>query len=378
MRLIGFTCSNVANCGVGNQDRSLSNEAVIFPGSITIVKDVRNTNGDSSDPKDFNFTTSGLPEPSFQLDDDGDNTLSNTKVFGNVTDFSTTKTVVEASPGSDFALTALDCTLVSQQPTPGTANGVVGTRTATINLKEGESATCTFTNTRQKGTLVVKKVVKNDNGGSKVASDFSFQVNGGTAQAFEADGQNDLTVEAGTYSVTEPAVSGYSTTYDNCTNVSVAAGGTATCTITNDDRSATLIVKKVVKNDNGGSKVASDFSFQVNGGAAQAFEADGQNDVTVDAGTYSVTEPAVSGYTTTYDNCSSVGIANGASATCTITNDDVAPRLTLVKSVTNDSGGNAQPDDFHLTIGGVATTSGTPKALSANQAYAINETQLTG
>ena len=54
-----------------------------------------------------------------------------------------------------------------------------------------------------------------------------------------------------------------------------------------------LIVKKVVVNDNSGTKVASDFSFQVNGGAAQAFEADGQNDLTVDPGTYNVTEPAV-------------------------------------------------------------------------------------
>jgi len=35
---------------------------------------------------------------------------------------------------------------------------------------------------------------------------FTFSVNGGTAVSFEADGQNDLTVNAGTYSVTEPAV----------------------------------------------------------------------------------------------------------------------------------------------------------------------------
>ena len=59
----------------------------------------------------------------------------------------------------------------------------------------------------------------------------------------------------------------------------LALGETKTCTITNNDQPATLIVKKVVVNDNGGTKVASDFSFQVNGGAAQAFEADGQNDL---------------------------------------------------------------------------------------------------
>ena len=63
----------------------------------------------------------------------------------------------------------------------------------------------------------------------------------------------------------------------------------------NNDQPATLIVKKVVVNDNGGTKQAQNFSFQVNGGAAQPFEADGQNDLTVDAGTYNVVEPAVAG-----------------------------------------------------------------------------------
>ena len=86
---------------------------------------------------------------------------------------------------------------------------------------------------------------------------------------FEADGQNDLTVDPGTYNVTEPAVAGYATTYDGCSNVGLALGETKTCTITNNDQPATLIVKKVVVNDNGGTKVASDFSFQVNGGAAR-------------------------------------------------------------------------------------------------------------
>ena len=54
--------------------------------------------------------------------------------------------------------------------------------------------------------------------------------------------------------------------------------------LTPDDQAATLIVKKVVVNDNGGAKTAADFTFSVNGGTAAAFEADGQNDLTVNAG----------------------------------------------------------------------------------------------
>ena len=115
--------------------------------------------------------------------------------------------------------------------------------------------------------------------------------------------------DAGIYDLSESGgPAGYDASAWDCTGesqadddtVSVGLGDDITCTITNDDEPATLIVKKVVVNDNGGTKVASDFSFQVNGGAAQSFEADGQNDLTVGAGTYDVTEPGVAGYTTTY------------------------------------------------------------------------------
>jgi hypothetical protein len=49
----------------------------------------------------------------------------------------------------------------------------------------------------------------------------------------------------------------------------------------------------------------------------------------VAAGSYTVTEPAVAGYTTSYDNCAAVVIANGGSATCTITNNDNQSAPTL-------------------------------------------------
>ncbi len=131
------------------------------------------------------------------------------------------------------------------------------------------TASCTFTNVQLPAPkLIVKKVVTNDDGGTKTVSDFSFSVNGGATVGFEADGQNDLTLSAGTYTVTEPAVAGYAPSYDGCTDVVLVNGDTKTCTITNDDRPGTLIVKKVVVNDDGGTKTAADFSFSVNGGGA--------------------------------------------------------------------------------------------------------------
>jgi len=192
-----------------------------------------------------------------------------------------------------------------------------------VTVPLGQTRTCTLTNDDQTAKLIVKKVVVSDNGGTKIVSDFTFKVNGGDAQSFEGDGQNDLTVPAGTYDVTEPGVAGYATSYSNCSELVIPNGGTETCTITNDDIPAKLIVRKIVVNDNGGTKVASDFSFQVNGGQAQSFEADGQNDLTVNAGTYNVTEPGVGGYTTTYDGCANIKLAIAGTATCTVTNNDV-------------------------------------------------------
>jgi uncharacterized repeat protein (TIGR01451 family) len=221
-----------------------------------------------------------------------------------------------------------------------------------FSIAYAESVTCTFTNHRKRGTLIVEKIVRNDDGGTKVASDFSFSVNGGTAVAFEADGQNEQVIDAGSYDVTEPAVSGYTTTYSNCDDVVVPDGGRATCTITNDDQPATLIVKKVVNNDDGGTKAASDFLFKVNGGGAVSFEADGQNDMTVPAGKYSVTEPAVEGYAASYEGCSDVVIPNGGTATCTITNDDRAALLIVKKVVVNDEGGTKEAKDFSFVVNG--------------------------
>lgn len=91
------------------------------------------------------------------------------------------------------------------------------------------------------GTLIVTKVVTNDDGGAGEAADFSFSATGPSAiatTAFEADGSNSFTVNAGTYTVTEVSAPGYNTTYNNCTNVSIAAGETKTCTITNNDIAA--------------------------------------------------------------------------------------------------------------------------------------------
>ncbi|MDQ3089575.1 MAG: hypothetical protein M3Q24_00270 [bacterium] len=94
----------------------------------------------------------------------------------------------------------------------------------------------------ERGTLIVQKVVINDNGGTASTSDFSFQMNGGAAVSFEIDGQNNLVVATGTHSIVEVAATGYNVSYLGCSNVSILNGETKTCVITNDDIATTTPV----------------------------------------------------------------------------------------------------------------------------------------
>jgi len=235
MRLIDFTCSNVSNCGVGNQDRSLSSEAVIFPAKLTITKDAV-----PDDPTDFGYTTTGPTLSGFSLDDDADGTLSNTKSF-DLTTFgaANTRTVTEADPSPAFLLTGLTCT---EDPggLPQTDNSStnLGTRTATIIAEEGEIIACTFTNARQPARVIVIKHVINDDGGTAAANAFTMTVDdpGTNPTSFpgaESPGTT-VTVDPGDYTVTETGPSGYAASFsDDCTGT-VAAGQTKTCTVTNN------------------------------------------------------------------------------------------------------------------------------------------------
>jgi hypothetical protein len=142
--------------------------------------------------------------------------------------------------GAAFSLHSIVCTLDGNE-TDITTGG-------TFKVAVSKTTECIITNEENAGDLIVKKTVVNDNGGQLDREDFSFDVAGPTASTgnvFESDGQNDLTVDAGTYSVAELAAQGYNTTYANsqnsdatCTDLDVPNGESVTCTITNDDEKA--------------------------------------------------------------------------------------------------------------------------------------------
>jgi len=431
----------------GNQDRSLSADAVIFPGSITVIKDAT-PNGSTS----FSFTGSPAPLTNFNLVDDG--TSANTKSFSNITTFQT-YTVNETPIPAGWGFDSASCTVTS----PNGGSYSTSTTTTNVAMKEGENWTCTYLDHQQTGKLIVKKHVVNDNGGTATAGDWSLHVksgsndvagspqpgdengttytlpvgtytvseaggpagytfdgfsldcdssgsvtvvegqtktctltnndqaaklivikhvindNGGTAQAkdftLDSGGTNDspdnfagaeapgttVTLDAGSYNVTETGPTGYAASFSaDCTGT-IALGQTKTCTVTNNDQAATLIVIKHVINDNGGTAVAKDFAMSTAG--TNANPADGfpgaespGTTVTLDAGSYNVTESGPTGYAASFSaNCSG-SIAVGQTKTCTVTNDDIAPKLIVIKHVINDNGGTAQASDFTLDSGG--------------------------
>src|SRR5437868_11186837 len=116
----------------GNQDRSLSEDAVTFPGFIHIIK--HTTGGNDT----FGYTASPAPLSDFNITTSGG---TGEQDFNNITNF-TTYTVNESTLPSHWAFDSLNCSVDS-------ANG--GSRTVTnasvaINLKEGEEVTCTYAN----------------------------------------------------------------------------------------------------------------------------------------------------------------------------------------------------------------------------------------
>ncbi|MCA9327082.1 VWA domain-containing protein [Candidatus Saccharibacteria bacterium] len=299
--------NNVVRCTFVNK---------VQTGHVKLIKNVINDNGGTLGANDFGLTVGGVSVSSEQT----------------VSVPAGTPVAINEAGANGYSFVSI------------TGAGCPAALGGTVTPADGQTITCTITNDDKPGKLIVKKVVVNDNGGQKTASDFKFQVNGGTQTAFETDGENELTVNAGTYSVTEVADSQYTTNYDTCTNLSIPLGGTQTCTITNNDKPATLKLTKTVINDNGGLLVASDFPVFLNG------QTSSWGIHAVDAGNYTVAETTQPGYApsawggdcVTTQNGTSVTLLPGETKECTITNDDQPAQLSGVKYEVNSDGSTVQ------------------------------------
>ncbi|NJD09033.1 MAG: hypothetical protein FIB01_00855 [Gemmatimonadetes bacterium] len=211
-------------------------------------------------------------------------------------------------------------------------------------------------------------------------------------------------MNAGSYTFAESDVAGYTEGTWSCTgatasgtaynagSVTVPNGGAVVCTITNNDIAPSLTLIKVVVNSYGGTRVASDWTLTANGGGAGSIS--GTTPVTsgagFKAGTYALSESgSYAGYEngTSYScvknggaptSTSSIALAVGDAATCTITNHDLPAKIRIVKSVK----GASSTFSFNATGTGLSAFTITPPANSADSvsygslsagAYSVSE-----
>jgi len=304
-------------------------------------------------------------------------------------------TITEGAPPAGFALTDIACTGVPAGST--TVN--LATRTVTLNAAAtaaGADVTCTFTNTRPT-QLTLIKTVTNDNGGTQQPTAWTLSASGPTniSGVTGTSAVTNATVNPGTYTLSESATpTGYTASTYSCVrnggaavvsnSITLAAGDTATCTIHNNDRAATLTLIKTVTNDNGGTQLPTAWTLSAAGptNISGVTGTSAVTNATVNPGTYTLSESATPiGYTASTYSCvrnggaavvsNSITLAAGDTATCTIHNNDRAATLTLIKTVTNDNGGTQLPTAWTLSAAGPTNISGATGSAAVTNA-AVN------
>lgn len=260
--------------------------------TITIHKDVVNNDVGTKTPGNFQMTI------------DGNNAAQDTAIYVSVG----SHTISEANTFGYDKTYSVNC-----------PNGVV-------NLGDNEDITCTVTNTMPYGTITVTKTVTNNDGGLLTVGNFTLKIDGITVASGVAKN-----VAVGAHNVSEVGQFGYLATISGDCNssgdVTVAAGGSKSCTINNNDIAPSITL---VKNVVGGSALPDDFDLSIDG----AIKTSGSsNPVTANTAHVIDEEVMVSGYGfTSLTGSSYLGVSCPAAlegtitllpgdvVTCTITN----------------------------------------------------------
>ncbi len=337
----GYTASNTIGCSgtiaLGEHKFcTFTNDDQ--PAHITLIKNVINDNGGLATSNSFGLTVGG-----------------NAVNSGDKVDVNANLPVVlnEAGlPGYEFISIVGD--------------GCPAVLGGTVTLSENQSITCTINNDDIQPKLTVTKVVVNDNGGTAAVSSFPLFVDGTGVISGVQNG-----FDVGSYVVSETNSTSYSATIsgdcDELGNVNLALGQVKTCTITNNDIAPKLTVIKHVINDNGGELEADDFTITVAGTDVSPSSFSGSEigtAIALDAGAFLVDEVGLAGYAKSFAGDCSGTLSLADDKTCTVTNDDIAPSLTLIKTVIIDNGGTAQASDWTLSANGPTPVSGAGTATS--------------
>ena len=343
-------------CSYPSQEpNSDPSDCVITPNSgfLTILKKSSPTTGTFTFNTSANAIGSGSTFTFATSVDLGGNVFKGDRQF--LTFPAGTLDYVRETVPAGWSLTSAACVIQTGGPgtstgTPDTSAGTGGKGVAGVELREGLETVCTFEDARDNpGLTLIKTVVDPwpSVPGGAVATDWTLTATNTATNVSKTftTGVADQ-IAPGTYKLTEiggPSV-GYLAGTWNCApkqlgganqdELTIASGETVSCSITNTAQPATLIVKKTVVNDAGGSKHAADFSVKLNNSGTYTFvqnadEFPGNIDKGVYTfgnlapGTYTVAEIQLAGYDDpVYSNCASLNLPRGGSATCLITNND--------------------------------------------------------
>ena len=248
---------------------------------------------------------------------------------------------------------------------------------ADVTVEPGQHVSCSITNSDVAPQLTVIKHVVNDGGGTAVAGEWTMDVTADNPSSNQFPGAEapgtTITIDAGDYGVDESGgPGGYDKSLDAGCSGTLDVGESATCTITNTFISdESLTITKVIDSDDGGSATLDDFDVSVDAVEVDWTDPDsttgGTEQMETEAGTYTLSEADVNGYTEGVWSCmddqgevpvSNGGAFDGADVTvepgqhvsCSITNSDVAPQLTVIKHVVNDGGGTAVAGEWTMDV----------------------------
>lgn len=376
--------------------------------SLTIVKET--IPGD--DPQDFDFDITS-PGGAIDLDldtHDDDATLSAQQSY--IVTQGGTWTITESAIAG-WTLTNVVCT--------GDTEWSLLTGVATVQIDNGESVICTFTNTKHASLTVVKETDPAsdpqdfdwDLTGSGLPSDLDMDTDAGNATLPSSQSFNLNWAQFGAHTVVESAVAGWDLTALICTGagddsstnlgtrtatLDIDPGENIVCTFTNTKHASLTVVKTTSPAsdpqdfdfDLTGSGVPADLDLDTDAGDATLPSQQTFNLSSSQLGAHSVTESFIPGWvltnlqcpgagadssTTLGDRVATLDIDAGENVICTFTNTKAGATITVVK-VTDPA---SDPQDFDFDLTGAAaptdidldTDAGSP-SLASQQTFDVS------
>lgn len=249
------------------------------------------------------------------------------------------------------------------------------------SIASNESKSCTITNydlEPGKGAIIVTKNVINDNGGIANLSDFTLKITPSESEAMNVMSGAINELNPGTYTISEIASEDFANQYiqesltcvmgENSVegnSINLNAGDVYYCTLTNNDKPATLRITKNTVNNAYNGTLDGTFTFEITGQenlTLTTAEGMASQSFTLNRGNYSVSEILNPDWNLTDLSCGkvlseeiengvSLKLINGDQVECTFTNTRKVGTLIIKKTVVNDDEQQTKTaGDFGFTI----------------------------